>query len=96
MTKEQLFKKYSINESHSKWDNQIDNWISVEIFRLMHEGRLPNEKDIGSKYVINFLDKLMKKKDYAFELITQREDFGSLYLTAKRMIYRFSDNILKD
>lgn len=29
MTKQELFKKYNIDETHSEWDNSIDNWMSV-------------------------------------------------------------------
>jgi len=41
MNKKELFKKYSINESHNVWDDSIDNWSSVEVYRVMHDGNLP-------------------------------------------------------
>jgi len=93
MTKKQLFKKYSIDKSHAEWDNQIDNWMSVEIYRLMHNGNLPSENDISINWIIDFLDK-MKNMKYVAKII-KRKDCGSLYLTAKRMIYRFADEIIK-
>lgn len=92
MNKEELFKKYSINESHSEWNNRIDNWMSVEVFRIMHEGRLPTENDISVKYVTDFLDKTKDMK-FMCELM-KRQDWGSLYLTAKRMVYQFSEQLL--
>lgn len=94
MTKEELFEKYHVNESHSEWDNNIDNWISVEIFRIMHNGRLPSEEDKSAKYIIDFADYIRSPKGM-IEL-RKRDDFGSLYLTSKRMIYLFNEEILKE
>lgn len=94
MTKQQLFEKYHINDSHAEWDNRIDNWISVEIFRIMHNGCLPNENDTSTKYILDFADKIKSPKGM-IEL-RQRKDFGSLYLTSKRMIYRYQELILKE
>lgn len=37
MTKEELFEKYNINESHSEWDDVIDSWYSVEIYKLLYK-----------------------------------------------------------
>ena len=94
MTKKQLFKKYSINESHSKWDNQIDNWMSVEVYRLMHNGELPPPDDTSVGWVTDFLDKVKNDQGYAIKLMRERDDFGSLYLTAKRMVYSFADQLI--
>jgi len=95
MTKQELFEKYSINESHNVWDNQIDNWMSVEIYRIMHNGELPKPDDTTIKWVCDFLDKQADMKWWAVNVMS-RNDWGSLYLTAKRMIYSFSDQILKE
>lgn len=95
MTKAELFKKYSINESHSKWENGIDNWTSVELYRVMHDGNLPRNNDRSVDYITEFLDKC-NNTDYKIRLMSRRKDFGSLYLTAKRMVYSFSEQILKD
>lgn len=92
ITKEQLFEKYYVNETHAEWDNEIDNWISVEIFRIMHDGRLPVADDISLKYIIDFANKLQDQKEV--KALRDRKDFGSLYLTTKRMIYRYIDQIL--
>jgi len=94
MTKEQLFEKYSIDKSHSKWES-IDNWMSVEVFRIMHNGELPPENDISVLYIIEFLDKCHDGTGWGIQLMKERNDFGSLYLTAKRMVYSLSDEILK-
>lgn len=94
MTKKELFKKYSINESHNIWDNKIDNWISVEVYRLMHDGNLPPNNDLSVKWIIDFLDKI-NNTNYGIELMNTRKDFGSLYLTSKRMVYSYAEQILK-
>lgn len=95
MNKQELFKKYSIDESHNVWDNRIDNWMSVEVYRLMHDGKLPSKDDLSINWVTNFLDKI-NNTDYGIELMNTRDDFGSLYLTSKRMVYRHHEEILKE
>ena len=91
MQREELFRKYGIDESHSIWDDSIDTWMSIEIFRIMHGGKLPSPKDMSIKYVLDFLD---KTKDILFmkDLMTRKE-WGSLYLTAKRMVYRHGNDL---
>lgn len=95
MTKQELFKKYNIDESHNVWENQIDNWMSIEVYRIMHDGNLPpsNDKTIG--WVCDFLD---KKEDMSWwvKKVMSRKDWGSLYLTAKRMVCTLADEILKE
>ena len=95
ITKHELFKKYSINKSHSKWDNKIDNWISVELFRVMHNGNLPESNDMSVKWITDFLDKVHHNKKFMNKMM-KRDDFGSLYLTAKRMVHSLSEQILKE
>lgn len=98
MTKEELFEKYSIDESHSAW-TRTDSWYSVEIFRFMHDGRLPTSEDRTTEHLIKFLDgmnenKLMPKLvEYAH---SQKLDWGSFYLTAKRMVYAFWEQIIEE
>jgi len=95
MTKKELFKKYSINESHSKWDDMIDNWMSVEIYRIMHNGNLPPKDDMSVGWITEFLDKINEHTDFYIELRKRKfDDFGSLYLTAKRLIYPLADEII--
>lgn len=92
MSKEELFEKYHINESHNIWE-PIDNWMSVEIYRIMHNGNLPDINDMSVKYIVDFLDKI---NDIGFRsILNNRNDFNSIYLTSKRMIYLLSDEILK-
>ena len=93
MTREQLFKKYSINESHSEWNSGIDNWNSVELFRIMHDSRLPDKSDDKVNWITSLLDK-QDDLDWWFTNMMSRDDFGSLYLTAKRMIYRHYESII--
>lgn len=95
MTKEDLFKKYSIDDSHSEWDNRIDNWMSIEVYRVMHNGDLPSQNDLSTKWIIDFLDKTNDIEFFA-KLRTERDDFGSLYLTAKRLVFRHWEEILKE
>ena len=47
------------------------------------------------KYINDFLDKC-NDTDYGIKLMGKREDFGSLYLTAKRMVYNLSVKICKN
>ncbi len=94
MTKEELFKKYSIDESHSEWNNQINNWMSVEVYRVMHDGNLPPPDDLSSDWITQFLDDIHARDDFFMEM-KKRKDWGRLYLTAKRMVYRHSETILE-
>lgn len=91
--KQALFDKYEINQSHAVWDRGLDSFMSVELFRLMND-RLPDENDTGFKHAIDFLDKIENDKQF-FQKVFSNVHFGSLYLTAKRIIYRFADDILK-
>lgn len=96
MTKEQLFKKYSIDESHNIWES-IDSRMSIEVYRVMHEGKLPPPNDTSVKWVTDFLDKMHDKKGISFakKMMERKQgDWGSLYLTAKRMVYSFSDQLI--
>lgn len=95
MTKEELFKKYSVDETHSVWDSSIDQWFSIEIFRVMHDGRLPGENDLSLKYIVDFLDKFKKDTKFLHEMM-KKESWGSFYLTAKRSVYRYADILLKE
>lgn len=95
MTQQELFNKYSINETHNKWDS-IDNWCSVEIYRLMHNGNLPPEKDDSVIWVLDFLNKAKEDTKWWGENVMIRNDWGSLYLTAKRMVYTLSHKIIND
>lgn len=94
MTKEQLFKKYSIDESHNIWDIGIDSWMSIEIYRIMHKGELPPPDDMSTKYILDFLDKAKDDMKWWVENVMHRKDWGSLFLTAKRMVYKLSEQIL--
>ena len=95
MTKEELFKKYNIDETHAKWDTRIDNWMSVELFRIMHDGNLPENGDMSILWLIDFKDKFQSDSKFMAEMFS-RKDWGSLYLTSKRMIYSMADIILKE
>lgn len=94
MTKEELFKKYSINESHNVWEDRVDNWTSVEIYRIMHDGKLPGPNDLSTEWIVSFLSKTEDMK-FMSEMM-QRSDWGSLYLTAKRMVCRLYEQTLKN
>lgn len=95
MTKEELFKKYHINNSHAHWNNQIDAWVSVEIYRLMHEGNLPPDDDTSTKWITDFLDKTEDINWWSKNVMT-RKDWGSLYLTAKRLCYHHYEQIIEE
>lgn len=91
ITKEELLKKYGVNNSHKQWDNAIDNWFSVEIYRQTHDGQLPPPDDTSIAWVCDFIDKT-KDAEYFFSL----QNPGSHYTTAHRMIYRYADQIIKE
>lgn len=93
MTKPELFKKYNINETHNQWID-IDDWCSVEIYRLMHNGELPPPDDLSIKWVTEFLDKASSDIPWWTENVMCRRDWGSLFMTAKRMVYMFSEQLL--
>ena len=95
MTKQELFKKYNVDETHSVWDNQIDSWMSVEVYRIMHDGKLPPQGDTSVKWVIDFLDKKNDMKWWVKNVMI-RPDWGSLFLTAKRMVYSLSEQIISE
>jgi len=95
MTKQELFKKYSIDETHNVWES-IDNWMSIEIYRIMHEGKLPPENDTSIKWVTDFLDKQKTDFKWWVNVVMKRNDWGSLFLTSKRMIYRHCDQIIAE
>ena len=95
MTKEELFKKYSIDESHNVWES-IDSLMSVEIYRIMHNGNLPPQDDLSTKWVLDFLDKSKNDMHWWVKNVMSRKDWGSLFLTAKRMVYTLSEPILQE
>ena len=96
MNKKQLFEKYSINETHNVWE-ATDNWMSVELYRVMHDGNLPPQNDTSVKWITEFLDKVKSDRKF-FAKLRQRQpdDFGSLFLTAKRMVYSLADQIIAE
>lgn len=96
MTRQELFEKYSINETHNVWE-ATDNWMSVELYRVMHNGNLPPQNDTSVKWVTEFLDKVKSDMKF-FAKLRQRQpdDFGSLFLTAKRMVYSLCDQIIAE
>jgi len=96
MTKEKLFKQYSIDESHNVWQDNIDNWMSIEIYRIMHNGELPPQNDTSIKWITDFLDKVDDDMKWWVKNVMSRKDWGSLYLTAKRIVYRHQEQILKE
>lgn len=95
MTRDELFKKYLIDESHNVWE-AIDSLMSVEIYRIMHNGNLPPEGDTSTKWVLDFLDKVKNDMPFFLENVMSRKDWGSLFLTAKRMVYTLSEQILQE
>lgn len=90
-----IFQKYGINDSHSEWNPSIDNWVSVEVYRVMHDGNLPEPDNLDMQYVLDFLDKCDHEEGYFPHLMETRTDAGSLYLTARRMVYRYKDYLPK-
>jgi len=94
MTKEELFEKYSVDESHINWE-PCDSWFSVEVYRVMHNGNLPPLNDRSFLWVVEFLDKRKNDMPWWVEHVMSRKDWGSLYLTSKRMVYLMHEEILE-
>lgn len=92
-TKETLFEKYKIKEEDNKWES-IDSWFSVEIYRLMHDGKLPPGDDNSTKWVIEFLDKIHTDPKWCGNTVMVRNDWGNLITTSKRMISTLHEQIL--
>ena len=88
-----LFKELHIDDSHNTWNDLIDNWFSVEAL-LQQTGELPNGQYNDLEEMINFL----RNKNLHFKLLNERgNEFGSMYLSAKRFIRRhyLLTNVLK-
>jgi hypothetical protein len=94
MDKKELFDKYSVDESHNVWQ-PTDSHMSIEIYRIMHDGKLPIPEDKSVKYITVFLDNMKEVGKFTKEIM-KREDWGSLYLTAKRSVYMLHREILKE
>ena len=95
VSKKDLFLTYNIDETRNIWKS-IDNWMSVEIYRLLHNGNLPPQDDLSIKWVLDFLNKSVNDKAWWIQNVMSRDDWGSLYLTAKRMVYTLSDKLLEE
>ena len=91
MTRKELFEKYHIREDHQTWKPVIDNWMSVEVYRAMHNGNLPSSDDTNYLWILEFHDKAIKDPVWFFGL----PNHGSLFLTTKRMIYQYADKIIE-
>lgn len=90
MSKEELFKKYSIDKTHNVWEF-IDSWYSVEICRIM-TGNLPENNNKSVLYVLDFLDQALINPAWLMGM----NSWGSLYLTAKRFVFKFNEQILQE
>lgn len=93
MTKQELFKKYHINESHNKWEPP-DEWYHIDVYLEMGG----DENGESYRWIVDFLDRFNSDFKWAAEIKRRKgtPQWGSLYLTAKRMVYRFADEILKE
>lgn len=91
-----LFQRYAIRETDNQWQDSVDGWCSVEIYRLMHDGQLPPEGDKSVSWVTRFLDKLITKDEWWFTIVMARKDWGNLVTTARRLVYMCADEIVKE
>ena len=78
MNKKELFEKYNIDESHNAWSNSIDNWMSVEIYRIMHDGNLPPQepKDMTVLWCKKKANKISGKKEFYLSIYKHDFDFN--------------------
>ena len=90
MKKEELMKKYHLDKSHATWNNVIDNWYSVEAYR-QQVGVLPNSPNAPDEKqtIMDFLD----NKELHLKLLKEKGmEFGSIFLSAKRLLYLILNN----
>lgn len=94
---EQLFKEHDIGSSHTTFD-RIDEWNSVGIYKLMHDGNLPfgSDADTSILWITEFLDKTKTDHRFVSEMRRQRYKIGTLQPTAKRLVYKFADKIINE
>jgi hypothetical protein len=93
MTKEDIFLKYGINESHNVWD--LEDTVSLcEIYKIMNNGNLPEQRWVSINVIVSFLNKSIDDIEWWKSNITVRDDWGYLYLVAKRLIYKNVDDLL--
>lgn len=93
MKKEDIFNKYSIDESHNEWDWN-DSYSLREIYKIMNNGELPQQGWISINVIIDFLNKSIDDIEWWRSNVTVRDDWGHLYLVAKRLIYKNVDELL--
>ena len=94
MTKEELFTKYHVNISHKGWDPAVDNFALGTICQLMCPGEFPSDKGGNYRFVTDFLDR--ENNDWWKANVENRFDALTLFVTAKKFIFAFSDNLLPD
>lgn len=91
MTKKELFKKYHIDESHNKWEKP-DEHYHIDVYLEM------GGDDEGYKWITDYLDKFLNDIKWAADIKRRKGalGWGSMYLTAKRMVYKHAEGILKE
>ena len=95
MNREELFKKYHIDESHNIWEPP-DEWYNVDVYLEMG-GDETQKNGECFKFVTDFLDKCRSDLKWAMKLkVKDPLRFGSMYLTSKRMVYKYADKILDE
>jgi len=63
----------------------------------MHNGNLPPQNDTSVGWITEFLDKVKSDMKFFAKLRQRQPDnFGSLFLTAKRMVYSLCDQIIAE
>lgn len=91
MTKEEFYEKYDISEEHNKWES-IDDWVSVEIYRAMHDGELPPREMKSYLWMTEFYDRIGTL--WFIKEIMSKPNWGSYVTTCKRLIYHHQHLIL--
>jgi hypothetical protein len=87
INRDEILRELNIDQKHNIWEHNVDNWASVEVFKEM-TGKLPEpgmDHDAEMQVYIDFL----RDKPRQMRLLRERGlEFGSMYLTAKRFLYR--------
>ncbi|KAB8153406.1 hypothetical protein EZY14_009240 [Kordia sp. TARA_039_SRF] len=91
-----LLECFKVNQVHHFiWKDAIDNHNSVELYRIMHGGNLPNSNDKSVDWIIELMNKQEDDFQWWADRMMSRSDFEGLFMTLKRMIYCHAEDLIK-
>jgi len=90
-----MFELYKIHDAHKTWTTD-DSWFSIELYRMMHNGELPPKDDLSVTWILDLNNKFADREWFVKNVINKREDWGSLFLTLKRLSFMVADKLLEE